>query len=100
MTLSVITLAKGLLAPGDRRWDECTRHLRQMTGLEMVQHKAPDIGTASFNRVTIDVMTTSPLSFRLHISDDIKLEGKTSTYTIGVIADNPTVGRYQIIYSF
>lgn len=44
VTLSVITLAKGLLAPGDRRWDECTRHLRQMTGLEMVQHKAPDIG--------------------------------------------------------
>ncbi|XP_063685054.1 uncharacterized protein LOC134819188 isoform X3 [Bolinopsis microptera] len=44
VTLSVITLAKGLLAPGDRRWEECTRHLRQMTGLEMVQHKAPDIG--------------------------------------------------------
>ncbi|KAL5267507.1 hypothetical protein ACHWQZ_G004516 [Mnemiopsis leidyi] len=44
VTLSVITLAKGLLAPGDRRWEECTKHLRQMTGLEMVQYKAPESG--------------------------------------------------------
>jgi hypothetical protein len=53
LLLSVMTLAKGLLAPGDRRWEECTRHLRQMTGLEVVQFKTPDSGavftTSSFN---------------------------------------------------
>ena len=44
LSLSVVSLAKGLLAPGDRRWEECTKHLRQMTGLQMVKSHKPDAG--------------------------------------------------------
>eukprot|EP00116_Pleurobrachia_bachei_P018282 sb/3478544/ len=51
----MVTLAKGLLAPGDRRWEECTRHLRQLSGVEKpTLNRAEDIGHGSKDSQTTD----------------------------------------------